>query len=570
MNTFLKTVIEPNAHLRRAYEYAKKVHRGEKRKNGEAMIDHCLVTARTVHEWQLGEAAIIAALFHHVREHDTVGAADVAREGGGEAASLVEHMGRLTHVHYNGLQRNVEHVRHLMLFLAEDVRTLLISLASRLHNMQSLYVFPESERRTIALETMDVYAPLAYQLGMYKLRAELEDLAFPYVYPKEHEWLMVTVRERREDLERRLHAFMPELHRALTREHIAVQAIEARAKHYASLYRKLLRYEMNMANVYDLVALRVIVQEIPDCYAALGIIHQLWTPAPDRFKDYIVMPKANGYRSLHTTVRTPEGQLTEVQIRTREMHEEAELGIAAHWAYMAAKGTNASRVREAHPADPEELAIIRQLREWHAAYTAEGEVPASLMELFAHKVLVLTPQNDVIELPKGATPVDFSYRIHTAVGNQAAGAKVNGTMVPLDYVLKSGDRVEILTQKNKQPSPSWLRFVKTAQARHHVNAALKKVRSMFYARSLRKAQATEIQVVLRDGSGALKNVENALRTLQISVTSLRLHPARWFGKYPLCVVSCRALSREERERVTQELTHAALVKKVTFKTVRQI
>ena len=344
--------------------------------------------------------------------------------------------------------------------------------------MQTLKALPIQKQKRVALETYDIYAPLAYRLGMQNLSGELEDLAFPYLYPDEYKWLIENVRERYEERVRYLERVRPILEEALKKNNIKVAGIDYRAKRYSSLYKKLKRYDMNLDQIYDLVAKRIVVGTIEDCYAALGVIHQMWPPLPGRIKDYIALPKPNGYKSIHTTVFCVDNRPTEFQIRTEKMHEEAENGIAAHWVYENYKETTGYIEGKAAFADRKELAWVRQLREWQAALPDSEEFLDSLkIDFFRDRIFVITPKGKVVDLPYGATPVDFAYQIHTRVGDECCGAKVNNKIAPLDYKLRSGDVVEILTQKSKKPSESWLKSVKTETAKKRIRAAMREKRN---------------------------------------------------------------------------------------------
>ncbi len=526
-------LIRTNDLVRRAYELAAEAHRGEKRKNGEAYLDHCVATAETVALWDMDEETIAAALLHDALKRAVDMRERIAAACGSDMLILLERLGKVTQVKYNGLAENVDTLRKLILYLASDVRVLLVRLASRRHNLQSLYVFPEADQKRMALETMDLYAPLSRDLGMEKLAAELEDLSFPYLYPQEHNWLMERVRALYEDRERYLEGFAPIVRSELERNGVRVVDVHRRAKHYASLYRKLLRYDMDVSKVHDLVALRVIVPTITDCYTALGAIHKTWPPLPGRIKDYIAAPKANGYRCLHTTVLAPGDTATEIQIRTQDMHRDAELGIAAHVRYAREKGSKAYREGVAARAAPEEIAVVRQLREWRERFAANrGAADPWKIDLFRDRVFALTPKGDVIELPKGATPVDFSYKIHSEVGNRAVGAKVNGVIARLDSELRSGDVVEILMQKNKQPSASWLSFVKTAAARTGIRAALRKVTG-FLARERPQSELMAFAVATRGSSGGLKDISGIFEAHGVRIRAMEAQPATALRRTPV-------------------------------------
>jgi len=466
--------------VERAYEFAAAAHAGQIRKSGEAFMTHPLAVAARLAEWRSDAPTIAAALLHDVAEDTPYTKKDIEKEFGSEVAFLVGALTKLKRIRYadspaRGTAERTENLRRMVLAFAEDIRVVLIKLFDRLSNLETIRFLDPASQARIARETLEIYAPLSNRLGMGELRGQLEDLAFPIAHPVEWTALQELVAEPLEDRRRYVERLIPEVQNLLTSEGLAPRDIHARAKHWYSLWRKLERLGGNLGEVYDLVAVRIITGSVESCYAALGAIHGRWPPLPGRIKDYIALPKSNGYRSLHTTVVGAEGKVTEFQIRTAEMHEEAENGIAAHWAY-SEEAADAARKRGVRAlARTRDLAWIRQLREWHENFQDAGEFLESLkLDFFRDRIFVFTPKGEVIDLPEGATPVDFAYHIHSDIGDQATGAKVNGKMVALDTPLANGDIVEILTQKNKKPSRQWLEFVKTSIARGHIRAALKR------------------------------------------------------------------------------------------------
>ena len=505
--------------IRKAYDFAAKAHGAQKRKSGEPYIVHPLSTALRLAEMRLDTNTIAAALLHDVCEDTDCSVEDIRKNFGDEIAFLVNGVTKLDKLRYKGTERTAESLRKMFLAIGEDIRIVLLKLVDRLHNMETLrYVAPEKQRR-IALETLDIYAPLAYRLGIKELSGKLEDLAFPYVYPQEHEWLMKSTKEKYEELDDYVKSIKPLLAEELTKEKIPFLDIHARAKHYYSLYKKLLKHDMDLLKVTDLVALRVIVQSIEDCYATLGVIHKLWRPLPGKIKDYIALPKPNGYRSLHTTVFGPDEKPVEIQMRTPEMHEGAEYGIAAHWAYTEFKKEKTERYAKnlTSFADQQQYSWIRQIREWQKEFEKPDEFLESLkIDFFKTRIFVVTPKGDVFDLPEGSTPVDFAYRVHTDVGNRTVGAKINGKMVSLDYQLKNGDMVQILTQKNKKPSRDWLKFAKSPQAKKKISSTLKKTReeTVFEKRG---GETVELNLTIRDRVGLLRDVTSVLARQKINI-----------------------------------------------------
>lgn len=476
--TNLKTILTTSDLVRRAHAFSKNAHKGQKRQNGEPYFNHCVSAASSVSEWGLDEVSVAAALLHDVSEDTQIPIESIKKEFGEEVAFLVDGVTKISRIKYRGVEVEVENLRKMILALSKDLRVVLIKLADRLHNVRTLDALPPPKQKRIALETMEIYAPLAYRLGMQKLSGELEDLSFKYIYPQEYGWLIKNVRDRYEEREKYLDRAKPTLLSELKKAGIVPLVLESRAKRYASLYKKLLRYDMDIEKIYDLVAMRIIMKNVADCYAALGIVHNLWPPLPGRIKDYIALPKPNGYRSLHTTVFCIENKIIEIQLRTKEMHTENENGIAAHWAYENIKGSKKYTARFASFADKKELAWVNQLTAWQSSYQSDPDdfLESLKVDFFKDRIFAVTPRGKVIDLPVGATPVDFAYQIHSDIGNECVGARVNGRIASLNYALRSGDIVEILTQKNKKPSVSWLDFVKTSTAEHHIKLHLKKTK----------------------------------------------------------------------------------------------
>ena len=467
----------PSGLIARAYAFAEKAHRGQIRKSGGPYFTHPLATAETLALWHMDDATIATGLLHDTVEDTGTPLETVRREFGDDVAFLVNGVTKLGHLKYRGgkndTKNQAENLRKMVIALSEDLRVVFIKLADRLHNMHTLAALPTAKQKRIALESDEIYAPLAYRLGMYNLSGELQDLAFPYLYPKEYEWLLAHTKEHYEKRLNYLEKVKPDVERILREHDIAPLEIEIRAKRYSSLYKKLLRRNMDIGLIYDLVAMRVIVTTIPECYATLGVIHETWPPVPRRIKDYVAMPKPNGYRSLHTTVIGPDEKTIEFQIRTKEMHDEDQYGVAAHWLYKEKGGNKISGKTLA-----EELTWVQQLKKWQEHFAGSPENTADILQamkvdFFQHRIFAVTPSGDVIDLPADSTPIDFAYHIHSEVGDSCVGARVNDSLVPLDYKLKSGDVVQILTQKGKKPSEDWLRFAKTTIARDHIRMALR-------------------------------------------------------------------------------------------------
>ncbi len=560
LNDLLKT----NDLIKRAYDFAKKAHEGQKRKTGEPYIIHPIAAAEHLISWgMLDETTIAAALLHDVAEDTPFTIEDIEREFGPDVTFLVSGVTKLGHVKYRGIEARVENLRKFILALSKDIRVILVKLADRLHNMETLGALPPQKQKRIALETMEIYAPLAYRLGMHHLSGELEDLAFPYIYPKEHEWLIATVKDKYE--ERALYAerLKPLLETALRANNIPFIRIDSRAKRYTSLYKKLLKYDMDINQIHDLVATRIVVPTVADCYSALGVIHKLYPPVSQRFKDYIALPKPNGYQSIHTTVFGPEKHMTEVQIRTALMHDQAEHGIAAHWAYSQQKDSKAYLRGNAIFADTKSMAWVQQLANWQEHFTNPQEFLDSLkIDFFQDRILALTPRGEVIDLPAGATPIDFAYQIHTDIGNAATGARVNSRIVPLHHKLSSGDMVEIIIQKNKKPSGSWLEFVKTGFARSHIKSALRKKETVLTSPIITK---TEFKLTVREHPELLGIITDTITRSHVNVVSLTPTGSDPKSKLLFIKAQLPLLTKDKAEKLQTKLKSIKEVKEISFR-----
>ncbi len=452
--------------LRRAFEVAERSHAGQTRRSGEEFIHHPLGVARICAELHLDEQAIAAALLHDVVEDTGMDPEELRAEFGPEIAQLVEGVTKLSRISFQSReQAEAENYRKMIVAMAQDVRVILIKLADRLHNMRTIEYLGRQKQAQKARETLEVYAPLAHRLGIHALKWELEDLAFQTLHPRKYTEIKAMVADQKADREAQAATAGAILELELEKADVPAE-ITGRAKHLYSIYDKMAKRGREFNEIYDLTALRVICEHageegIRDCYAALGLVHSLWKPMPGRFKDFIAMPKLNRYRSLHTTVIGPEGKPLEIQVRTREMHEEAEYGVAAHWLYKRGRTSKA---------DDEWLTWVKSLMDWQADEQDPGEYMRSLRtDLFDDEVYVFTPKGEVKVLPSGATPIDFAYAVHTDVGHRTVGARVNGRIVPLHYRLASGDFVEILTSKSgRGPSRDWLAVVKSSRARNRI------------------------------------------------------------------------------------------------------
>ncbi len=456
--------------VRLAFDFAERAHRGQTRKSGEPYIVHPLAAAQRLADMNMEQNILIAALLHDVPEDSEIMSVDEAlreidKHFGHDVASMVEGITKLGKLKYRGVERYIENLRKMFVAFAEDARVILIKFADRIHNLQTLDALPPKKQYRIALESLEIFAPIANRLGIHEMKGLLEDYAFKYVYPKEYKRIKSMAQEKVSIREEYYAVLAQKTRKALTEAGVEPIIIEWRGKHLYSLYRKMLRKDNDIDKIYDLVAMRIVVREMPDCYAVLGILHKLWRPLKGRVKDYIAQPKPNGYQSLHTTVFCDNGQIVEFQIRTEAMNQEAEYGIAAHWHY----DERGSKIPDRHLRWIKELAKVQQ-----EIMKRVKDIEYMKIDYFKNRIFVFTPKGDVMDLPEEATPVDFAYAIHTHVGNTCVGATVNDKMSSLDTPLRNGDVVDIMTDKNRKgPSADWLKFVKTTHARSQIRSHTK-------------------------------------------------------------------------------------------------
>ena len=461
--------------IEKAYRIGKEAHKDQVRKSGEPYIIHPLWVGIILAELEMDKETIVAGMLHDVVEDTEMTLDDITREFGEEVALLVDGVTKLGQLSYSQdkLEVQAENLRKMFLAMAKDIRVIIIKLADRLHNMRTLEFMTEAKQKEKARETMDIYAPIAQRLGISKIKTELDDLSLKYYQPEVYYQLVKDLNARKTEREEFVQQIVAEVSKHM--ENASIKAkVYGRVKHFFSIYKKMVNQNKTLDQVYDLFAVRIIVDSVKDCYAALGVIHEMYTPIPGRFKDYIAMPKANMYQSLHTTLMGPAGQPFEIQIRTEEMHKTAEYGIAAHWKYKETGGSNAKGLNS----QEEKLNWLRQILEWQRDMSDNREFLSLLkgdLDLFQEDVYCFTPNGDVKNLPNGSTPVDFAYAIHSAVGNKMIGARVNGRLVNIDYKIQNGDRIEILTSQNsKGPSRDWLNIVKSTQAKNKINQWFKK------------------------------------------------------------------------------------------------
>ena len=452
----------------KAYHTAEEAHKEQHRVSGEPYILHPLAVAQILADMKIDTTTITAALLHDVVEDTACTLEDLRNEFGREVAFLVDGVTKLSRLNYRTKEdQQLNSMRKMFLAMAKDVRVVVIKLADRLHNMRTLRYMRSDKQKRIAQETLEIFAPLAHRLGIFNIKWELEDLSFRYLEPDKYYDLVDQMKQKRHVREEIVNESIDVLKKALDDAHIHCE-INGRPKHFYSIYKKMKKDNRDLSQVYDLFAIRVIVDDVKDCYGVLGIVHSLWKPLPYRFKDYIAMPKPNNYQSLHTTVIGTRGQPVEIQIRTWEMHHIAEYGVAAHWRY---KEGNQTANKDAFD---EKMGWLRNLLEWQDTSNPQEFVNALKLDAFSDEVFVFSPRGDVIDLPQGAIPIDFAYRIHTDVGHRCVGAKINGKIVPLDYRLKNGDIVEIITSKTGKPSRAWLNIVGSSESRSKIRNWFKK------------------------------------------------------------------------------------------------
>lgn len=450
-----------------AYDFAIKAHIGQKRKNGEPYIQHCLHTAFVLIQIKADMQSIIAGLLHDIPEDTEFTLADIEKNFGKEVADLVEGITKLSKIKYRGIERYRESLRKMFLAMANDIRVILIKFADRLHNLRTLESLPLEKRQRIARETLEIYAPIAGLLGVWRLKWQMEDICFRHLYPEEYKKLAYKYEvEKKLEHNQYIQKTKNMLGAKLKEAKIPFQ-ITSRFKHLYSIYLKLQKKDKKFDEIYDVFALRIVVPNIADCYKTLGIVHSIWRPNPGRFKDYIAVPKPNGYQALHTTVYGPEGKSTEFQIRTKEMDDGAKYGIAAHWSYKMDGGQVSDTKKQ--PAWVKEVLNIQKETEDTSDFIKQIK-----FDVFHNRIFIFTPKGDVFDLPEGATPIDFAYYVHSDIGNQAVSAMVNDKIATLDLELKNGDLVEIITEKKRKgPNRDWLKFVKTATARNKIKQNLK-------------------------------------------------------------------------------------------------
>ena len=535
----------PNAELgliERAYSFAARSHAGHQRASGSPYLSHPLGVSMILADLRMDSVTIGSGLLHDTVEDCDVTVAQLQQEFGEEVALIVDGVTKLGRIEFSRQEeRQAETFRKMLLAMAKDIRVILVKLGDRLHNMRTLEYLPEHKQQRIAQETMDIYAPLANRLGIHWVKSELEDISFKYLNPEAYHDLKEQIASRRQEREAYVTKIRERVFAELEGSEVPARVL-GRPKHFFSIYQKMLRQKISFDDVYDVIGLRIITDNVRNCYAALGTLHALWTPVPGRFKDFIALPKPNLYQSLHTTLMGPQGERVEFQIRTEDMHKTAEQGIAAHWRYKEG-GKGDEKVTE-------KFAWLRQLLDWQqdTAGDAHDFMETLKIDLFPEEVYVFTPRGDVKSFPRGATPIDFAYSIHTAIGQKCVGAKVNNRMVPLKYQLRNGDVIEILTNPNHFPSKDWLKIVKTSRARTKIRAWIKaaeKERSITLGKELLER---EIQKYGLNAGSILKSEEISEVAKRFSLnTPIDLMAEIGFGKISVIQVLTKLLPKEVLE-----------------------
>ncbi len=551
--------------IEKAFNFAQAAHNGQKRADGQPYITHPLMVAFYILEMGLDTASIAGALLHDVAEDTKFTPKDIKKEFGETIAFLVDGVTKITHLGRGGhrdISAQSENLKKLTLSMAKDIRVILIKIADRLHNISTINSLPLADQKRIALETLEIYAPLAYRLGIGKFSGDLEDMAFPIVYPEEYKWVKESAEDKIRDGKIYIEKIIPVLKERLKENGVHSAEIHYRVKHYYSLYKKLLRYGMDFDKIFDIVAVRIIVNSLEECYAVLGMIHKYWPPLPGKIKDYIALPKPNGYQSLHTSVFCEKNKIVEIQIRAWEMHERAENGLASHWFYSEHKHQKYYLKRGVAYVPKAEAKWIIELRDWQKKIDNPEQFLESLkIEFLKDRIFAITPHGKVIDLPRGATPVDFAYVIHTEIGNSCSGAKIDGKISPLDQELISGQIVEILTQKNKKPSEAWLSFVKTASAQEKIKEALRKK----YKIKINSKKIAEVKIIVsRDRPGILKEISGILSNNKINILSIGTKP---IGRLPGITIRCDLSDREKIEKLIIKIKRIKEVGEINYKII---
>jgi len=535
--------------IEKAYVFSAKAHQGQIRLSGEPYFTHPLQVAYILTKMKMDDLCVVTGILHDTME-DTPTSLEIIQElFGPQVASLVDGVTKISKINFSSTEeQQAENFRKMILAMAQDIRVILIKLADRIHNMRTLEFLPAEKQRTIAQETLDIYSSIANRLGIDWIKTELEDLSFKFLHPKEFHCLDEMIRSKKEERNQYVEKVKKLISEKVTQFTIPHE-VAGRLKHYYSIYQKMLRQRIDFDQVYDLIAFRIILNSIKDCYAALGIIHSLWTPVPGRFKDFIAMPKANMYQSLHTTVIGPYGERMEIQLRTPEMHKIAEEGIAAHWRYKESG-------KEIDKQYNQLFSWLRQMLEWQQELKDPGEFLETFrIDLFPQEVYVFTPRGEVKSFPKGATPIDFAYSIHTNVGHQCIGARANGRMVPLAYEMRNGDTIEIITSKNQKPSKDWLKIVKTSHARTKIRQWIRVTEREDDIQAGRETCEREFKRYHLNFNHLLRSGKIGKATEEFGLNNVQdLFIAIGYGKIQISNIIQKLISPEELEKKLKSLS----------------
>lgn len=559
--------------IKNVYNFAQKAHREQKRKSGENYFNHPLRVAITTASLKMDNSTICASLLHDTVEDCHVSYSELSNNFGEEITRLVNGVSNLEKIKYLEPKtqneklklRKAENLRKTFLALSKDLRVAIIKLADRLDNIKTLDALPLNEQIKIAQETLEIFAPLAHRLGLFKIARELEDCSFKYQNPEAYKKIEKLFENEFKNIEKYLKDIVKYVGRELKNNGANFLEIEYRIKTIYSLWKKLERYNGDLSQIHDILALRIITSTVEDCYKILGIVHKLFTPLPNSFDDYIARPKPNGYQALHTDVYLKNNQIIEIQIKTKEMHENAENGIAAHWYYQNIRNLKNSQTYKNRgsiktPPIPKEYLWVKQIKEWQNYFpNSEDFIESLKSDYFEDRIFVLTPKGEAIDLPRGATPIDFAYKIHTDIGNQAVGVKINGKLTTLDQELQSGDVIEILIQKGKKPSPKWLEFTKTNLAKNKIKEILEQ-KNKPLLKKMPQYNKIELTIKIKDRVGLINDISSVLSKNQINIESIN------FDKNNLILkIIIKITDKNDLSKVVSKISQIKNVETVSYK-----
>lgn len=560
----LDALLKLNPRIKQASEFAQDAHKGQRRKNGDPYYYHPLAVAHTLAEWELDEPTIVAGFLHGLHEADPIIIGQVRAQFGDEVVKLLTGVHDIRKITYQGAHKDIETFRKFILQIGQDIRAMLIQLASRLDNLKLLYLQEPEAQKRVALETLEIHAPVAYRLGMYKLGGELEDLAFPYIYPKEYSWILKNLKDLYETRERYIEKLKELVEASLKSHGLKPVEIHSRAKRYASLYKKLLKHDMKLDDIYDLVALRVVVNTIEECYQALEIINRYWPPFPEGFDDYIEHPKPNGYRSLHANIYGPGKRIAEIQIRTKEMHYEAELGIAARFAYDRFKESQ-EYTKGGVAASNKQDSWIRRLLTWRT-----NPKQGSQVSIFDSTLLVISPKQQLVEIPVGSSALDYAYKIHSRLGTHAKEAIINGVAQPISTKLAFGDIVQIIEDEAVWPTPEWLNFVVTTHTKAHIKSVIEKRKRANKGEAIHEpisphAKRVIINLYHTKQTGILQASLTLLSEFGVTSEKTTVHTTGILSKAPTITIRTSPMMQSTLDELKRKLSCIAGITQVVIK-----